>query len=160
MTARTNKGTDSRYFLPTFTIISVVTLLLDQVTKYLSRSLSNDILLTSFLSIAHTTNTGISFGLLKSLPWLPTIVATLVVVGIPIIYQRIPKTWPLQAGSALIFAGAFGNLIDRVMLGAVTDFIAFSFWPTFNIADAAIVIGGALVIIWNSPRSPKMHPKH
>ena len=53
----------------------------------------------------------------------------------------------MQTCAALILAGAAGNLLDRAIFGQVTDFIALSFWPTFNIADSAIVIGAVLYLI-------------
>jgi len=145
-------------FLTWFTAIIITIILLDQITKYLAQTyLDTIILLTPFLSLEYTTNTGISFGLLQSLPWLPTMIALLVIVFVPIYYQKIPKNWPVQISIALMYAGAAGNLLDRMNYGFVVDFIAFSFWPTFNIADASITIGGITLILYSylSERKPR-----
>jgi len=132
-----------------WSIISGV-IILDQLTKYLvNLFLDKELILTSFFSLFLTKNTGISFGMLQGVPWLPTIIAILVVVLTPIFYSKLPKHWPLQIGIALVVGGAAGNLIDRILFGAVMDFIAFSFWPAFNIADTAIVCGGFTVLIAN-----------
>jgi len=137
-------------FLTWFVTIVVAIILLDQITKYLAQTyLDAVILLTPFLSLAYTTNTGISFGLLQSVPWLPAMVAILVIVFVPIYYKKIPKNWPVQISIALIYAGAAGNLLDRINYGFVVDFIAFSFWPTFNVADASITIGGIMIITYS-----------
>ncbi len=73
------------------------------------------------------------------------IVISLIVLGTIIrYYRRIPiKMIP---ATALIFAGTIGNLIDRFFYRGVIDFIDFRIWPAFNIADAALVIGAALLI--------------
>jgi signal peptidase II len=52
-----------------------------------------------------------------------------------------------QAGIGLALGGTMGNLIDRLRLGSVIDFIDFSFWPTFNLADSAICVGAGILII-------------
>ena len=132
-----------------WSIISAV-IFFDQLTKYLITSfLDKELIITSFFSLFLTKNTGISFGMLQSVPWLPMIISLLVVVLTPIFYSKIPKHWPLQIGIALVVGGAAGNLIDRILFGAVIDFLAFSFWPAFNIADTAIVCGGTTVLIAN-----------
>lgn len=133
-------------FLPAFFIIAAVTLLLDQLTKWWALNLESAIIISPQFSLFTTFNTGVSFGMLKSAPWIPTFAALLVVVLIPIFYKRIPAAWAWQISIALIWAGATGNLLDRFNHGAVVDFIALSFWPSFNIADTAITIGGLLAI--------------
>ena len=58
-------------------------------------------------------------------------------------YRRFPllNNWLTWAGLGLVLGGTVGNLIDRLRLGYVTDFIDFGFWPAFNLADSAIVVG-------------------
>ena len=59
--------------------------------------------------------------------------------------------WPVQLGGALILGGALGNLFDRVRLGAVVDFIQWHvgnhYWPAFNVADSAITVGAAALVL-------------
>jgi len=134
----------------TFWSIITAVIFLDQLTKYLITTfLDKEMIITSFFSLFLTKNTGISFGMLQGVPWLPTMIAMLVVAITPILYHKIPKHWPLQIGISLVVGGAAGNLIDRILFGAVIDFLAFSFWPAFNIADTAIVSGGIIVLIAN-----------
>jgi len=134
-------------FLIGFSIITLTVFVLDQFTKAWARSLNYDLLITPWFSLAYTTNTGISFGMLQDFPLLPTLVAIGVIGLIIFKYRDLPKDWLLQVSVALILAGAAGNLMDRFLYSAVTDFIAFSFWPSFNIADSAVVIGGLLFLL-------------
>lgn len=90
------------------------------------------------------------FGFLQAqnaaLAWL-----TLIFIGaLMYYYDRIPNKKNVIILIALILGGAVGNLIDRAFLGFVRDFIAFTFWPTFNIADMAITVGaiGLLIYLW------------
>ena len=134
-------------YVSVYLIIILVTVALDQFTKWWALGLDYSLMITNFLFIQTTTNTGISFGLIKQMPWIPTVIAIVVILYLTVGYYKIPKEWPMQVACALIVAGAAGNLIDRVRIGAVVDFIALSFWPTFNLADSAIVIGGVLLVV-------------
>jgi signal peptidase II len=116
---------------------------LDQITKFLvKRYLAPEkslILVKNFLSITYTTNTGASFGLFKGFNIL-FILISIVVLGF-LIFKYKNKYWlPIS----ILCAGISGNLIDRVLLGYVVDFVDFGFWPVFNVADSAISIG----IVW------------
>jgi len=89
-----------------------------------------------------------SFGLMQGqnaiLIWL-----TVIFIGAVLYYyDKIPDKKAAIVLVALLLGGAAGNLIDRVMLGFVRDFIAFTFWPAFNIADAAITVGGIGIVIY------------
>ncbi|HLD33765.1 MAG TPA: signal peptidase II [Candidatus Nanoarchaeia archaeon] len=116
-------------------------IVLDQSTKYAARALLDIPLnITSFFSLQLIQNTGASFGIFQGNNFL------LSVAGILIIGGLIYYVWKEKPGKELIFyimiiAGALSNLIDRIVYGAVTDFIYFNFWPAFNIADAAITLG-------------------
>lgn len=98
--------------------------------------------------------------------WLFAALALGVSLGIGWYLTRIPKVARvLASGLALIMAGALGNLIDRVRLGYVIDFLHVHYadswhFPIFNIADVAINIGVALVLIDAFFLEPKRHPKH
>ncbi len=80
-----------------------------------------------------------------------TIIAFLMLIFIGLVlyyYDRIPKNKAAVIFAALLLGGAIGNFIDRIFFGFVRDFIDFSFWPAFNIADAAITIGGIGLLVY------------
>ena len=100
-------------------------------------------------------NYGISFGMLNALPhgqWILSIVA-LIIVGILLIWLRKAKERLVALALSLIIGGAVGNIIDRIRLGAVSDFLDFHFsgyhWPAFNAADSFICIGVAILLYEN-----------
>jgi len=118
--------------------------ILDFISKHIIRAFSPDMSITSFFSISFIKNTGGAFGLLRGYNWI-FIIASIIVIGIFICcYINLPQKLNYIISLSLFLGGAVGNLIDRVFFGYVTDFIAFSFWPAFNIADAAILVG----VIW------------
>jgi len=98
-------------------------------------------------SIVHVHNTGAAFGLFQGYSFALTIVA---IIGIIIILflalsfsSRLPflSSWLGKLSLGLMLGGAVGNLIDRLRLGYVTDFIDVGFWPAFNVADSAVTVG-------------------
>jgi len=100
-----------------------------------------------FFFFTHIRNTGASFGLFREYSFQLTIIA-FVAIGIVFFYaffvtRRYPVLNNMISQSALgsILGGAVGNLIDRLRLGHVTDFIDFGFWPAFNLADSTVVVG-------------------
>ena len=132
-----------------FMSIIVVTLILDQLVKWLVRSqmvLGESIpLLQNVFHLTYIENPGAAFGLFKD-KTIFFVIFTLIIIGIMVylyLHQTNRKT--LFAYSlALVIGGAAGNLIDRVVKGTVTDMFDFRIWPVFNIADMAVVIG----LIW------------
>ena len=127
----------------------VGTVLLDQISKHLIRTwieFGQAIPLVGFIQLLHVTNSGSAFGFFQG-QTLPLIVAS--VVGISLLlwfYIRQSRNQPtLGFCFGLLLGGAIGNLVDRVLLGRVTDFIDIGWWPTFNLADSAIVIGVAIL---------------
>ena len=107
-------------------LLIVVLIVLDQLTKY-------------FLS--NVVNYGAAFGILQGYKWLFVLVGLIVIVFCIKYYKEYKL--PLS----LILAGTVGNLIDRVFLGYVRDFIDVGFWPVFNLADSFNVIGVG-ILIW------------
>jgi signal peptidase II len=131
--------------------VALAVLVLDVITKLLvSRLLpvGASFRLLPLVSISHSENTGIAFGLLQSgmLRWPFVIIAFLVSFGI-FLSARKKKLRQLFAWG-LILGGAFGNGLERLVFGRVTDFIDFHWWPAFNIADSALTIG-VLVILFS-----------
>lgn len=139
----------------------VATFALDQLTKTWVRSnlpLGESIPEQGLFRITHTFNTGSAFGLFPNQTAILT-VASVVGIGILILFLRkqpIPGIW-LHTSLGLQLGGAAGNLVDRLTLGRVTDFIHIGVWPVFNLADSSIVIGLA-ILAWFLFRSPKDTP--
>ena len=131
-------------------IIVTAILSLDQVTKFLVRgNLSYNQSLPIIRGIFHLTlvrNRGAAFGILKN--QLPLFIFTSV-LAIILIYLNLKtnknRKLLFSIALSLILAGALGNLIDRLFLGYVIDFLDFRIWPVFNIADSAITVGAILL---------------
>lgn len=96
----------------------------------------------------YVTNTGAAFGILKDQTGF-LIVTTLIGLVAIYLYYRYPPFEHLSAPVAIgmMLGGAIGNLLDRLRLGRVTDFIDFPVWPSFNVADSCIVIGIAILLL-------------
>jgi signal peptidase II len=136
----------------------------DQVTKHIvTRTLSLDQSehVIGPLSIHHVQNSGIAFGLFSSATAGVTVITSIAVVWMLVFFARSGSRHPvLPAALGLLIGGSVSNLVDRVRLGHVTDFIDFRYWPAFNLADSFIVIGvaillGALVAADRKPRPPR-----
>jgi signal peptidase II len=137
----------------TIPAVAAIVLVLDQMSKaWVLRTLPENAVwvpipaLSRFLTITHVTNTGAAFGLFKDRGVLFILIAIAVSAGIVIYSRYLPqgRFW-VRFSLGLQLGGAIGNLIDRVRFGHVTDFITVGIddlkWPTFNVADSAIVVG-------------------
>jgi len=132
-----------------FIIISSAIFLLDQITKYLVELFKPQLNL-GFLTIHYIQNTGAGFGILKSQTIILTIISFLVALAVILMYKKIPKEKLPQILFAVFLGGVVGNFIDRLLRRFVIDFIDLSFWPAFNIADAAITVSviGLVIYYW------------
>ena len=109
---------------------------------------------TGFFNLMLIYNRGVSFGLLDSeaalLPWVLSGLAVAIVIGLVVWLRHIEGRWPGVA-VGLIVGGAVGNVIDRLRLGAVIDFLDLHWagfhWPAFNLADSAITLGVVLLLV-------------
>lgn len=133
-------------------LISLAVVLFDQLVKLLitiNLSLNQKMpVIQNFLSITFLQNTGAAFGILKDTTQLLIWIGIFVMIAIIYFYKDIPKQTYVQIFIALLAGGTLSNLIDRISFGSVVDFISFSFWPAFNIADAAITVGGLGLIYY------------
>ncbi len=134
-----------------FLLVQLVGLvfLADQFSKYLVREflpLYESFPREGFIRITHTFNTGSIFGLFQGNNTPLILVSFIGVAVLVLLYhsQRFPAG-PLRLCLGLQLGGAFGNLIDRVRLGHVTDWVDVGPWPVFNVADASIVTGLAIL---------------
>ena len=136
-------------FFSLFVLISVSTVVLDQFSKYIAL-LANSNIKTGILSFNIARNTGAGFGILQGKTLLLTFISLLVALAIIYFYKDLPKERNMHILFALFLGGVVGNLIDRAFRGHVIDFINLSFWPSFNIADAAISIAalGLVYYVW------------
>ncbi len=136
-----------------FLLTALLVVVADQLSKIWIRSnlaTGGSLLETGLFRLTHVHNTGAAFGLFQDQRFILTIVALIGIVLIllfalfiyrwfPFLHSRLGKT-----ALGLILGGTVGNLIDRLHLGYVTDFIDFSIWPAFNVADSAVVLGSIL----------------
>jgi signal peptidase II len=128
---------------------------LDRVTKVLAEHrLAHHApvdLIPGVLRLTYTQNPGGAFGLFGNAPYL-FLGATLLVCVAIVIASFNAGSLPLSIGLGLVLGGALGNLTDRIVRGSslsgrVVDFIDFHVWPVFNVADSAIVIGAAMIVL-------------
>jgi len=149
--------------------VSLLVLVLDQATKiYVDHVMplhSSITVISNFFNITYLRNKGAAFGILATssyrLPFfiLISLVAVCVIVAV---VNKLREDQTVAAVSlSLIFSGALGNLIDRIRLGEVIDFLYFHwyehYWPAFNVADSAICVGVFLLAIdmWLEEREKK-----
>lgn len=141
--------------------VPLVIIVLDQVSKWLVRTriplYSSVQVIPDFLDLTHVRNTGAAFGFLNAVDFpgktvVIALVAICALVGVSFYAGTLATEHLLpRLGMALIIGGAAGNLIDRIFMGSVVDFVdaywgSFHFWA-FNVADAAITVGVALMIL-------------
>ena len=149
---------NSRFF--SWMVVALIIAVVDQLTKLAIIEwipLYDRVPLNSFINLTHQKNTGAAFSFLADAGgwqrWFFVVLASGVSVVIAVWIWRIRNSGQaiLSAGLALVLGGAVGNLIDRIVLGHVTDFfqVWFGNWafPSFNVADAGISVGAALLII-------------
>ena len=136
-------------------LIAILVFATDQLTKFwILRVINLDerepIQITPFLDLAMAWNKGVSYGLLTThMQWL--LVALSLAIAVMLIFWLRKSTKPLAAASyGLLIGGALGNALDRMLHGAVADFVLFHWgtwdWYIFNVADIAIVAGVALLL--------------
>jgi len=120
----------------------------DQAVKWVVRANADRLpwRLFSDVRIELNYNSGISFGRLAGAGWIVTALVSAVAAGVTVALFLAPPRYRLALG--VILGGAIGNLIDRFRFGgAVVDYLAVWGWPPFNLADAAIFIGTAILVI-------------
>jgi signal peptidase II len=104
-------------------------------------------ILPGFLSITRIENDGGAFGILGGSQMVLLIGSTIAVTVVLWMLLSGRPSRPTMLGCGLVLGGAAGNLLDRLGSGEVTDYIHFSFWYIFNVADAAIVVGVGLLLL-------------
>lgn len=145
--------------------IAAVIVGLDQWTKYLVRtqiplggSWSPWAWLAPYARIVHWQNTGAAFGMFQGFGLVFTVLAFIVTIAILYYFPRVPRNeWLLRITMTMMLGGAVGNLIDRLTIGTVTDFVSVGTFAVFNVADASISVGTAIMVlaVWISERKQK-----
>jgi|ETNmetMinimDraft_2_1059921.scaffolds.fasta_scaffold33756_3 signal peptidase II len=139
---------DNKFYI--ISIISILIVLLDQLSKYLVRVYINNpvTVIKDILDIIYTSNTGAGFSILQGNNITLIIITLIILGGFLYYYRRFPEDKKVTIPVGLILGGAIGNLIDRIFFGHVIDFIDFKIWPVFNIADSAITVGAFILIVY------------
>ena len=115
--------------------------------------------LSPYARIVHWYNSGAAFGIFQNGNLVFTVLAFIVIGAIHFYYRQVEEEdWTLKLAMGLQLGGAAGNLIDRLLMGKVTDFISISVFPVFNIADASISVGVAVLLlgVWLKEREEKL----
>ena len=152
----------------TLLLIAGAVILLDQLSKAAVRQFlmpgeiyRPDLWISLFARIIHLQNPGALNGIFPGFNRLLVLFPVVVVLVIMYFFPRIPgREWLLRLAAGLYLGGAFGNLIDRLGLGYVTDFISIGFFPVFNIADAAVFFGIVALAVgaWQHEQAKKIPP--
>jgi signal peptidase II len=138
-------------------VIAVLIIALDQLTKLWiihNFNYQDNFSVTSFLKLVHFQNTGAAFSFLHDASGWQNIffvtLSILILIYLFYLYKKLKDVFPAWLSLLLIMAGAVGNLIDRIRIGHVTDFIYLHYndfyWPAFNVADSAICLGALLYL--------------
>lgn len=148
-------------FRALYAAIALVIFAGDQATKVMVRDSVPEHsvipVIPNFLNLTHIQNAGVAFGLFSDAP-APWKTALLIVVSVillitvaAIVVRSRHLRWEAGVGLALILGGAVSNLVDRIRTGRVVDFVDVYFrshhWPTFNLADSAIVVGAIFLVL-------------
>jgi len=133
----------------------------DQLTKQVvgrTLGLGESVDIVGPFSIHHVQNSGIAFGFFPTATTIVIALTGLAIAWMLVFFARSGARHPvLPVGLGLVLGGSLANLVDRVRLGHVTDFLDFTFWPAFNLADIFIVVGVAVLLgaIVASDREPR-----
>jgi signal peptidase II len=152
-----------------YVLLALGVLIADQMTKWwaqMSLPMAQPIKVTDFLNWFLIYNPGAAFSFLSQAGgwqrWFFTVIGIVAAIVIIWLLQKNTHDRPFCLALSLILGGAIGNVIDRLLYGAVVDFIDVHYdgwhWPAFNIADSAISIGATLIVINEIRRAIKDRP--
>jgi signal peptidase II len=141
-------GAGSRQWVG-FGAIAVAAVGADQLTKQVvarTLTLGEEVHIAGPFSIHHVQNSGIAFGLFSEATSIVIVLTTLAVAWMLVFFARAGQRHPvLPVALGFVLGGSVANLLDRVRLGHVTDFLDVRYWPAFNLADTFIVVGVAIL---------------
>ncbi|MBQ1963307.1 MAG: signal peptidase II [Clostridia bacterium] len=135
--------------------IIIIAVCSDQLTKWLAviflEGEADVVLWRDVLHFSFVRNKGAAFGMLQNQRWLFMVVSTVAIVGLLIYLIRWkPKSIWVRLSIAMIIGGGIGNMIDRIFLGYVIDFIYFKLidFPVFNVADSFVTVGCGILVVY------------
>jgi len=131
------------------TVISISSVIIDQITKWLVLRGLFDVPHNGVLDITLVWNRGIAFGIpIPIILWIGIVcILGYVLIKHFLIHKLYLELLPVISGG-LILGGAVSNIIDRIFRGAVVDYIDLHWWPVFNLADSFVVIGAIIMILY------------
>ena len=130
-------------------LVAVAVIFADQLTKAIVRaeiSRFDQVELILGIKFVHTRNTGVAFSMFSGGGPIVVIVACIALAALLIFFITHMQTRLIWLPVGMLLGGAAGNLIDRVRIGAVTDFVKIPHWPAFNVADIAVTFGVLILI--------------
>ena len=131
--------------------VALTAIAADQLTKAIVSSqlaLDDSVHVAGPFSIHHVQNSGIAFGLFASATFVVILLTGVAVAWMLYFFSRSGARHPvLPVALGLVIGGSVSNLVDRVRLGHVTDFLDLKFWPAFNLADSFITVGVAILLL-------------
>lgn len=140
--------------MPGYLVLAAAVVGADQLVKWLVRghiALGEHVtLLPGLMDLTYVQNTGAAFSMFSAHTWLLTVLSAVLSVAFAVVLvRRMLPHWTGMLAMALLLGGAVGNLIDRAVLGFVTDMFATTFirFAVFNVADIGVVLGGVLLCI-------------
>jgi len=142
--------------------VALAAVLADQITKQIvvtQLALGESVHLLGPLSIRHVNNPGIAFGLFSSWATAVTILTAVAVGWMLFYFARAGARHPvLPVALGFLIGGSMANLLDRLRLGHVTDFLDLRWWPAFNLADTFIVLGVVILLaaLVSAERQPRV----
>lgn len=132
-------------------LVATLVLVVDQLSKHFVRQSivpGEEQRFLPGVQLVNTRNHGVAFGFLPGHQILVTIVIGLAVLALLVYFQRNTERPLIWLPTGLLIGGAVGNIVDRLRVGSVTDFVKLPLgWPPFNLADASIVIGVVLLAL-------------
>jgi len=141
---------DKKAFIVFITTLLII--IIDQLTKLIiSKNISINYSIPVIKNIFHITyiqNMGAGFGLFQGQQFILIWISIIVIGIIFYYYDKLPANKSIYLSIGLILSGTISNLIDRIRLNYVVDFIDFRIWPAFNIADSCITVGAILLIVY------------
>ena len=147
-------------------LVGIILLLLDQLTKFLVRLFfqpnATIPLIKNIFHLTFAQNTGAVFGTFHGTNSLLIWLAIMAIGFILYLWDQFPSTKCSRLFLVLILVGSIGNLIDRIFLGYVTDFLDFRIWPVFNLSDSMVsigILGLVIAIILGDKKAQKREPK-
>ena len=135
-----------------YSLIIVIGIVIDQITKYLAATyIEGEVsVLGKLLHFAYVENRGAAWGMLANHRWVFMLISSIAIIGfgVYLFCFKVPNAL-YGVAIATVISGGIGNMIDRVALGYVIDFLKFAFidFPVFNIADSLVCIGAGLLVL-------------